>query len=200
VLLATNNAGKVSEMIALLAPAGWTPLTPRELGINLDVPETGSTYAENATIKATAFARASGILSLADDSGLEVEALGGRPGVHSARYCGEATPHSEKIRLLLAELDGTPENDRAACFRSVIAIATPDGETWLAEGSVAGRIADAPRGSNGFGYDPIFLVPQRGLTFAEIGEDEKNRISHRAVALRGALAVLDRLLRTGEGL
>ncbi len=200
ILIATNNAGKLEEMRALLLPSGWTPVPPAGLGLALDVAETGTTYAENATLKATAFARAAQMLALADDSGLEVDALGGRPGVYSARYGGPGTPPAEQIRLLLRELEGVAEPQRSARFRSVIVVATPDGQLWQSEGTVEGRIAREPRGSNGFGYDPIFFLPEFGRTMAELPDTEKNAISHRARAMRGALEQLDRLLRSGEAL
>lgn len=199
-LLATNNAGKIAELRALLEPAGWTALHPAGLGLRLDVEETGSSYAENATLKARAFAHAANLLAMADDSGLEVDALDGRPGVFSARYGGADTPHQEKIRLLLEELRDVPDARRIARFRAVVVIATPDGDAWQAEGTVEGCIAHAPRGAGGFGYDPIFLLPDRGLTMAELPEAEKNGISHRARAVRAALPLLDQLLRAGEGL
>ena len=199
-LLATNNAGKLAELRALLAPAGWTALHPAGLGLRLDVEETGSTYAENATLKAQAFAGAANLLALGDDSGLEVDALGGRPGLRSARYGGADMPHDEKIRLLLKELADVPDERRTARFRAVVVIAAPDGRTWQAEGTVEGRIAHAPRGAGGFGYDPIFLLPERGQTMAELADAEKSELSHRARAVRAALPYLDQLLRAGEGL
>lgn len=200
ILVATNNAGKLEELHALLLPAGWTPVHPAGLGLALEVAETGTTYAENAALKATAFARAAQLIALADDSGLEVDALDGRPGIYSARYGGAGTPPAEQIRLLLGELDGVAEPRRTARFRSVVVIATPDGQRWQAEGVVEGRIARDPHGANGFGYDPIFLLPELGRTMAELSDTEKNAISHRARAIRGALAHLDRLLRSGEAL
>jgi XTP/dITP diphosphohydrolase len=200
ILIATNNPGKLEEIRALLLPAGWTPLHPAGLGLALDVQETGSTYAENAALKATAFAAEAGMLALADDSGLEVDALQGRPGVYSARYGGPGTPPAEQIRMLLQELDGVPEERRTARFRSVVVIAAPDGRTWQTEGVVEGRIGHEPRGGGGFGYDPIFVLPERGVSMAELPAAEKNRISHRARAVLAALPLLDRLLRSGEGL
>lgn len=192
-LLATNNAGKVRELRALLEPDGWTVLTPSEAGIRLEPEETGATYAENAAIKAHAFAQAAGVPALADDSGLEVDALGGRPGVHSARYGGAGLSAEDKVEMLLRELAGVPQADRGARFRAVIVVAAPDGRAWQSEGVCEGRIAPAPRGANGFGYDPVFLLPERGLTMAELGEEEKNRISHRALAVRAAIALLEGL-------
>jgi len=200
ILIATNNPGKLEELRALLLPTGWTPLHPAGIGLALDVPETGSSYVENATLKARAFAAAANLLALADDSGLEVDALGGRPGVHSARYGGPGTPPHEQIRMLLNELEGVPDERRGARFRSVVVIAAPDERTWQSEGAIEGRVAREPHGHNGFGYDPIFFLPERGRTLAELTEAEKRAISHRALAMQGALQQLDRLLRAGEGL
>lgn len=194
-LVATNNAGKVAEFRALLAGCGWEIVTPADVGLELDVDETGQTYAENATLKATAFARASGLTALADDSGLEVDAMDGRPGVRSARYAGADLTHAARVEAMLEELRDVPEANRTARFRCVIAIATGEEDVQLAEGTVEGRIADAPRGDNGFGYDPIFLLPERGLTMAELPAGEKQRISHRGEAARKAVTILEQMLR-----
>jgi XTP/dITP diphosphohydrolase len=194
-LLATNNPGKVRELTALLGPRGWTVVTPRDLALTLEPEETGATYAENAAIKAAAFAAAAGLPALADDSGIEVDALGGRPGVYSARYGGAETPHEEKIRLLLGELRDVSAEQRGAHFRSVIVVAAPDGRRWQAEGACDGRIAAAPAGAGGFGYDPIFLMADTDFsrTMAELTEAEKNRLSHRARAVLAAANLLDEL-------
>ena len=194
-LLATNNAGKVAEYRQLLDGCGWELVTPADIGLHLQVEESGQTYGENATMKAVHFAQASGLLTLADDSGLEVDALNGRPGVMSARYAGPDRTDGERVDALLAELSDVPDEQRSARFRCVIAIADPAGRVELVEGAVEGRIAHAPRGDNGFGYDPVFLLPERGLTAAELPSDEKNAISHRGVAARKARAVLERWLR-----
>src|SRR5581483_10259787 len=130
ILIATNNPGKLEELRALLLPSGWTPLHPAGLGLALDVAETGTTYAENAALKAAAFANTAQMIALADDSGLEVDALDGRPGVYSARYGGPGTPPAEQIRMLLHELEQVPEPRRTARFRSVVVIATPEGQRW----------------------------------------------------------------------
>ena len=172
-LLATNNRGKIAEFRQLLAGCGWPLVTPAELGLDLQVEETGQSYAENATIKAVEYARASGLVALADDSGLEVDALGGRPGVLSARYAGPDRTDRERVQALLQELEGVPDEERTARFRAVIAIAWPDGEVVLVEGTVEGRIGREPRGESGFGYDPIFFLPQRGVTVAELTPEEK---------------------------
>jgi XTP/dITP diphosphohydrolase len=191
-LLATNNPGKLREIRELLDGRGWTVLAPADLGLQLDPEESGATYAENAAIKAHAFSEAAGVLALADDSGLEVDALAGRPGVHSARYGGD-TPHAEKIRLLLGELEDVPAAARGARFRCVMVLAAPDGCTWQAEGVCEGVIAPEPRGEHGFGYDPIFLVPDYGRTFGELDDEVKSRISHRARAALAAAAILEQL-------
>ncbi len=193
ILLATNNPGKVREMRALLEPGGWTVLTPADRGLVLEPEESGETYAENALIKARAFAAAVGMAVMADDSGLEVDALDGRPGVRSARYGGPDATFAQRIDLLLSELAGVPADWRGARFQSVIAIVVPDGRHWLTCGAIEGRIGMAPRGTGGFGYDPIFMLAGRSETMAEIDEAEKNRISHRAIAVQQALALLEQL-------
>lgn len=191
-LLATNNKGKITEYAELLSGCGYRLVTPAEKGIAIKVAETGKTFAENSVLKARALAVASGLLTLADDSGLEVDALGGAPGVFSARFAGDKASDSDRIALLLKKLDGVPPGRRTARFSCVIAIADPAGRLRLAEGSVEGVIAVAPKGSHGFGYDPIFLLPDLGKTMAELPPDEKNRLSHRA---RAAVAACD-LLRS----
>ena len=194
-LLATNNPGKAAEFRQLLAGCGWELVTPAELGLTIQVEETGQTYAENATLKAVEYARAGGLVTLADDSGLEVDALDGRPGVLSARYAGADRTDQERVQALLEELAGVPDDERTARFRCVIAIADATGRVELVDGTVEGRIGHEPRGENGFGYDPIFLLPDRGMTTAELPPDEKNAVSHRAVAARKARTVLERWLR-----
>ena len=194
-LIATNNLGKVAEFRRLLEGCGWELVTPADIGLELEVEEAGQTYAENATIKAEAYAKASGLVTLADDSGLEVHALGGRPGPLSARYAGPDRTDEERVQALLQELTGVPDDKRTARFRCVIAIAAPEGRVELVEGKVEGRIAHEPRGENGFGYDQVFLLPERGVTTAELPPDEKNAVSHRGAAARKARAVLERWLR-----
>jgi XTP/dITP diphosphohydrolase len=194
-LLATNNLGKAAEYRALLEGCGWELVTPRDLDLHLEVEEVSRDYAENARIKAEAFAKASGLLALADDSGIEVEALGGAPGPLSARFGGDAISDAQRVALLLERLKGVPPERRSARFRCLIAVAGPEGETSLFEGQCEGRVAEEPRGESGFGYDPIFLLPERGLTIAELPPDEKNAISHRGRAARQARALLEKLLR-----
>lgn len=194
-LLATNNEGKVAEFRRLLAGCGWDLVTPREIELSLAVEETGASYEENARIKALAFARASGLTALADDSGLEVDALGGRPGMMSARYGGEAQSDRDRFELLLRELADVRDERRVARFRAVIAIATPAGDVRICEGTVEGRIAREPRGESGFGYDPVFLVPEFGRTVAELPPATKDRVSHRGAAARRACQVLREMAR-----
>lgn len=183
IALASANQGKRREIEALLAPMGISVRTAAELGFTEDVPETGDTFAANALIKALAVARALGRPALADDSGLAVEALGGAPGVLSARYAGPGATDAERNAKLLAELKGVPPERRGAAFVCVMACARPDGATLTAEGRLEGRIALAPAGDNGFGYDPVFELPGRGVTVAMLNAAEKNAISHRGRAL-----------------
>jgi XTP/dITP diphosphohydrolase len=194
-VIATNNPGKLREFRALFAGSGFELTTPRDLGHSFDVEETGRTFAENAALKARAAARLTGTLALADDSGLEVDALGGRPGIFSARYAGgdrtaEGTDEGEQCRIVLRELEGVPDDQRTARFRCVIAIATPTGDVRFAEGVFEGRIGHELRGEHGFGYDPIFVVAGRDVTSAELPPQEKDRISHRGQAARKALDLL----------
>jgi len=191
-LLATNNPGKAAEFRQLLEGCGWELVTPADIGLELEVEERGQGYAENATMKALEFARASGLVTLADDSGLEVDALGGRPGPLSARYGGSDLSDEQRVERLLGELEGVPDERRTARFRAVIALARATGEVELAEGAVEGRIGHEPRGANGFGYDPVFALPGRGLTTAELPPDEKNAVSHRGAAARKARGILER--------
>jgi XTP/dITP diphosphohydrolase len=188
-LLATNNPGKVRELRRLLAGSGFDIVTPADLGITLDVAETGSTYAENAATKARAFASAGHCLAFADDSGIEVDALGGRPGVFSARYGPAALDDAGRVQFLLHELEGVPPAARTARYRAFVAVADPDGAVTIFEGVQEGRIAAAPAGENGFGYDPVFLVDTR-RTQAQVTDEEKDRISHRAKAVLAALDYL----------
>jgi XTP/dITP diphosphohydrolase len=167
---------------------------PAQEGIDIEVEETGSTFAENARLKATAYARASGLLTLADDSGLEVDALSGEPGTRSARYAGQGASDEDRYRLLLSKLEGVSWEGRTARFRCVIAVARPQGEVRIAEGTCEGVIAFEPKGEHGFGYDPVFYTPEHGQTMAELEPEVKNRISHRARAARGARRILQELL------
>ena len=192
-LLATSNAGKVRELRELLAETGWQCATPRELRLApLEVIESARSYLENAVGKAVAYARASGLPALADDSGIEVDALDGAPGVISARFGGPSARTDEERRaLLLRRLDGVPPARRGARFRAIVALALPGGRTFVREGVLDGRITKAPRGASGFGYDPVFELAD-GRTVAELGE-EKQQISHRSVAVRAMIEVLHSL-------
>lgn len=189
-LLATNNEGKAREYRSLLEGVPFELVTPAEVGISTEVVEVGKSFEENARLKATTLAAESRLLALADDSGLEVEALGGEPGTLSARYAGEGASDEYRASYLLTKLEGVPQERRTARFRCVIAIATPEGEVELCSGECDGVIAFAPSGEGGFGYDPIFYLPEMGKTMAELSPETKNRISHRGRAAAKARELL----------
>jgi XTP/dITP diphosphohydrolase len=193
-LLATNNAGKLRELRQLLSElSGVQLLSPQEIGLELEVRETGSTYAENASLKAAAFAKRTGLIVIADDSGLEVDALGGAPGIRSARYSPlPGATDSDRRALLLENLGGHPR-PWTARFRAWVAIAVPGEAIRQVEGICEGEIIPEERGENGFGYDPIFWIPLKGRTMAELTDDEKNAISHRGNAVREALPILEEM-------
>jgi XTP/dITP diphosphohydrolase len=193
-LIATHNRGKLVEYQALLGELPVELVTLDDVGIREDVEETGATLAENARLKALTYARQSGLLTLADDSGLEVDALGGEPGVRSKRYAGADKTDAERNAFLLDKLRDVPPGKRTARFRCVIALATPDGNLWETEGTCKGEIALDARGTNGFGYDPIFHVAECGKRMAELSTAEKNQISHRARAAEKAKAILQRMV------
>ena len=188
-IVATGNAGKLAEMRALL---GDLPLALRSLADLpwIELPPEGDDYAANAVAKARAVALATGLPALGDDSGLEVDALGGRPGVNSARYGGPGWDDAARVALLLHELASVPEAQRSARFVCVVAIVTPDGDSVVASGSCEGRILVEPRGDGGFGYDPVFAAEGRNVSLAELPADEKNRLSHRGRAVAALLAKL----------
>jgi XTP/dITP diphosphohydrolase len=191
-LIATNNQGKIKELHELLDTIGIELVTPAQIDLDLDVVEDGLTYAENAIKKAVAFAQASELISLADDSGLEVDILNGEPGLYSARYGsmnGHKLSDAGRRAFLLEKLQGKPR-PWTARFHATIAIAVPGGETHLAEGWCEGEIIPQERGTGGFGYDPIFLLPEVGKTMAELSMNEKNRLSHRARAVMNAKRML----------
>jgi XTP/dITP diphosphohydrolase len=190
-LIATTNSGKVREYQQLMRGLNCELIGLAEVGITQDVDETGSTYEENARLKAREYAALSGLLTLADDSGLEVDALGGRPGVHSARYAPDSPA---RIRRMLTEMQNVLLDRRAARFQCVIALAWPDGRTEITSGTCEGWITTEARGSNGFGFDPVFYVPERGMTMAELPDDVKNQISHRARAAQKIRPILERIL------
>lgn len=190
-LIATKNPAKVREYSRLLQGIPYEIVTLAEEGIYQVVDETGETLEENATLKAKSYACQSNLLTLADDSGLEVDALGGEPGVLSARFAGEGASDNERIDYLLAKLTGIPWEERTARFRCIIAIASPQGEVELCQGECRGIIAFEPKGENGFGYDPIFYLHRLEKTMAELTMDEKNEVSHRGQAVRKACRVLE---------
>jgi XTP/dITP diphosphohydrolase len=192
-LIATTNRGKQHELLQLLADWPADILFPQEAGVELDVEETGHSFAENATLKAFAYAQASGMLTLADDSGLEVDALDGAPGIYTARYAGPGASDQDRYQKLLAALKDVPVEQRTACFRCAIVLAGPSGQVDVAEGVCHGIIAFEPQGANGFGYDPVFYLPEYQCTMAQVGSDVKNRISHRARALQAARTRFERL-------
>ncbi len=194
-LIATNNQGKLEEVRALLSGLPLELLTPADLGLELHVPEDGTTYAENAMKKAIAFALRTELVSLADDSGLEVDALGGAPGLYSARYHPKpGATDAERRTYLLENLSDKPRPWRAR-FRAAIAIAIPRASVQVVEGECPGEIIPEERGTGGFGYDPIFLISELGRTMAELSMDEKNRLSHRARAIMKARPILEALLK-----
>lgn len=192
-LLATSNPGKAREYRILLDALGYRLTTLADEGIAEVVAESGHTYEENARLKALAYSRLSGRLALADDSGLEVDALDGAPGVRSARFAGEFAADSDRVRLLLAKLTDVPRARRTAHFKCVIAVASPEGHAEICSGECHGMIAFEPRGESGFGYDPVFFIPDLGKTMAELPLEIKNQISHRARASQQVSEVLQRL-------
>ena len=203
-LVATHNPGKMREYRGLFRDLPYDLISLDDLGITLEVEETGETFLENAWLKARGYAAEAGMLTLADDSGLEVDALRGEPGVRSARYGGDACKSDQdRVELLLRNLEGTPWERRTARFRCVIAVARPpaaDGEDVASVvGSVAGMIQYEPVGDEGFGYDPVFYLPSFDRTMAQLPVDRKNRISHRSDAARRALAALERLVAGKSG-
>jgi XTP/dITP diphosphohydrolase len=193
ILLASENRGKLTEFQSLLVGLPLTLVTPADLGLHLDVAETGATYAENAALKALAFMRASGLATLADDSGLEVDTLNGRPGLHSHRFTSQANAtDADRRAYLLSLLLGKPR-PWLAHFHCSIAIATPTGQLSYADGDCPGEITPQERGSHGFGYDPIFYLSEQQQTMAELEEGAKNQISHRGLAIKASIPILQSL-------
>lgn len=193
-LVATGNLGKLREIQALLEGLAIELVVPAELGLNQDVEETGATYAENAALKAIALARAARLVTLADDSGLEVDVLGGLPGIRSARFAPQpGATDADRRAYLLATLKSHPQPWKAH-FHCTVAVASPSGEVRFAEGRCFGEIIVEERGLNGFGYDPIFYLPELGKTMAELTMAEKNLISHRARAIKSAIPILTEML------
>ena len=192
VILASNNQNKIREMREILAPTGWEILSMAEAGIHADPDENGETFEENSLIKARCIMELSGMPAIADDSGITVDALDGAPGVHSARYGGEAYPTDyDRNLLLLRNMDQVPDGARGAQFVDVITMACPDGTVISARGELPGEILRDFRGDGGFGYDPLFYIPEAGCTMAELSAEKKNEISHRARALRAFLGKVD---------
>jgi XTP/dITP diphosphohydrolase len=194
-LIATTSAGKLREWQSLLADLPLELVSLGDVGISFDVDETGSTFAQNAVLKVEAYGRASGLLTLAEDSGLNVAVLGGGPGVYSARW--EGPDYAHKNALLIRLLDGKTGPARACRYACVTALRHPDGRTWQVRGELRGQIAAAAAGSGGFGYDPIFYIPRLKRTLAEVAVDEKDRISHRGRAARRIRPILRELIESG---
>lgn len=190
-IFATGNQGKIKEIKAILGDIGEEIISMKEAGIDIDIVEDGKTFEENAIIKAKAVMERTGQLVLADDSGLEVDALGGEPGIYSARYMGEDTSYEIKNRNIIERLEGVEGDSRSARFVCVIAAAFPDGETVTTRGTIEGVIAKEPAGENGFGYDPIVYVPEYKMTTGQMEPDVKNAISHRGKALCAMKKILE---------
>lgn len=184
IVFATGNAGKMREVRMILADLGVEVASMKDAGISIDIVEDGSTYEENALIKARAVAAATDDIVLADDSGLEIDSLNGEPGVYSARYLGEDTPYSVKNANLIERLQGVPDEKRTARFVCAIAAVLPDGRELTTRAAIEGRIGYEEKGNGGFGYDPIFYVPELHKTTAELTGEEKNLVSHRGKALQ----------------
>jgi XTP/dITP diphosphohydrolase len=189
-LLATGNPGKARELAELLKGAPFEMVSLQDLGLPTHIDEPADTFEGNAVIKAEAYARMSGLLTLADDSGLEIDALNGQPGVHSKRFAGEDATDEDRVQIVLQRLDGVPWEQRTARYRCVLAIAKPGVDTVTCEGICSGIINRELRGTGGFGYDPVFYLPEYDKTVAELSLEEKNQVSHRAKAARQAVALL----------
>ncbi|NKQ37441.1 MAG: XTP/dITP diphosphatase [Chloroflexi bacterium] len=195
-LVATHNQGKVREYAEMLADLQIEWLSLDDVGVGLDVEETGRTFRENAILKARAYAGETGLLTLADDSGLEVDALGGEPGIYTARYGGAGLTHEARYQLLLRNMADVPLPERTARFRCVIALAGPDGALLgVSDGVCEGLIGETAVGDHGFGYDPVFYLPERGLTMAQLDSAEKHQISHRGQALQAIEPLLREVLQ-----
>ena len=197
IVFATGNEGKMREVRRILSPLQMEILSMKEAGVSAEPEETGSTFEENACIKAKACAARlndSGTIVMADDSGLEVDALGKEPGIYSSRFMGEDTPYTVKNMTIVKRLEGVPDEERTARFVCAIAAVMPDGTTITAQDTIEGRIGYGEKGNNGFGYDPIFYLPDRGCTTAELTADEKNKISHRGKALQKMSAELQKVI------
>jgi XTP/dITP diphosphohydrolase len=198
VIIATKNPGKAREFEDIFARRGITVRTLLDFPEIPDVEETGTSFEENATLKAETISRTLDKMVIGDDSGLIVDALDGRPGIFSARYAGEPKNDQANTNKVLGELDGVPEDERTARFYCALAVAVPGKETLTVSGTCEGMILSEPRGTHGFGYDPVFYVPEKGVAMAELTSDEKNKISHRANALKKLDALLDSILGSDE--
>lgn len=190
IIFATSNEGKMREIREIMKDSGYKVVSLKEAGVTADIEENGTTFEENAMIKASEIARLTGELVLADDSGLEVDYLDKAPGIYSARFLGEDTEYTIKNNYIIDKLEGVPVEQRTARFVCAIALAMPDGTCVTRRGTIEGYIGYEIRGENGFGYDPIFMVPEYNKTTAELSMEEKNKISHRAKALRAMKEVL----------
>ena len=197
IVLATHNRGKMKEMSSILAHLPVTLLTLDDFPQIGEIPETGETLKENAFIKAETVHQKTGLPALADDTGLEVDALDGAPGVHSSRYDGETATFEDNCRKMLQEMDGIPAEERTARFHTVIAFVSDSGNEWT-EGMVEGRILEKKQGDGGFGYDPLFYYPPLKKTFAELNSEQKNNISHRGKALRNFCQILEKRILTNN--
>ncbi len=193
-IFATGNENKMREIRQIFGGFGFEIQSMKEAGIDIDIVEDGTSFQENALIKARAVHEASGALVLADDSGLEIDALGKEPGIYSARYMGEDTSYDIKNANLIDRVKDVPEDRRGARFICAVAAVLPDGRSLVQTGVMEGRVAYAPAGENGFGYDPIFFLPQYGKTSAELSPEQKNAISHRGQALRMMKMALEAML------
>lgn len=189
-IMATGNENKVREIRQMLQGTKIEVLSLKDAGIQAEIEENGATFEENAAIKAETIRNLTGKIVMADDSGLEIDALGGEPGIRSARFMGEETSYAVKNRAILDRMKDVPEKERTARFVCAVAIAYPDQPTKIFRGTFEGRIAHEPKGENGFGYDPIFFVPEKGCTSAELSPEDKNAVSHRGKALRQAVQAL----------
>ena len=196
IIFATGNENKMKEIRMILADLGMPILSMKEAGIDLDIIEDGSTFEENAVIKATAIARIAGdCIVLADDSGLEIDYLNKEPGIYSARYAGVDTSYDIKNQILLDRLDGVPDEKRTARFVCAVAAAFPDGSTEVVRGTIEGIIGHRIAGEHGFGYDPIFYLPEYGCTTAELEPEKKNELSHRGIALRNMRTIIEKKIQ-----
>ena len=193
IIFATGNENKMKEIRMILADLGMPILSMKEAGINVDVVEDGTTFEENALIKATEIAKVTeNCIVLADDSGLEIDYLNGEPGIYSARYLGEDTSYDIKNSIILERLSGVPDKERTARFVCAVAAAFPDGTTEVVRGTIEGIIGHEIAGENGFGYDPIFFLPEYGMTTAQLSPEKKNELSHRGNALRAMRAIMEK--------